>query len=70
MKRFGLALAALGSFAASCFCVVVLLLSCAGHPPYTQLGIWVLPVSLVGAWLSLVIAKKCWKLRKEQEPLQ
>jgi hypothetical protein len=47
---------ALLSLAVSIFCFGNLLASCSGHPPVTSLGIWIMPLSLLGGAVFLYLS--------------
>ena len=57
---------ALVSLLLSIICFGNLLVSCAGHPPTTAIGIWILPVSLLGATIFLYLALFFWKTSRRQ----
>ena len=56
-------LLALLSLAASVFCFGVLLASCAGHPPTSAVGMWIIPLSLLGGSVFLYLSIFLWKSR-------
>ena len=56
-------LLALLSLAASIFCFGNLLVSCAGHPPTSVVGMWIIPLSLVGGSVFLYLSLLLWKSR-------
>ena len=47
-------------------CFGYLLASCAGHPPTDAIGIWILPVSFLGAGTFLYLSLFFWKARRPQ----
>lgn len=59
-------LLALLSLAVSIFCFGNLLASCSGHPPTTFVGIWIIPLSLLGGSVFLYLAIFIWKLRHKE----
>lgn len=66
MRTFLLSLLALASLIASMWCFGVLLVSCSGHPPYTAIGIWILPVSAFGGGTFFYLAMVLWRLRHDR----
>jgi hypothetical protein len=56
-------LLALLSLAASIFCFGNLLVSCAGHPPSSVVGMWIIPLSLLGGSIFLYLSIFLWKSR-------
>jgi|GEM_PF-1258031 len=69
-QRILLAITAVSLFVASVYCLGILLVSCAGHPPDTRLGIWTLPVSGAGACFFFFCGRKCWGVARGKEPLE
>ncbi len=61
-------LLALLSLVLSIFCFGILLVSCAGHPPTTVIGIWILPVSLLGGGTFLYLSLFFWRTRQYEPP--
>lgn len=57
---------ALLSLFLSIICFGNLLVSCAGHPPTTAIGMWILPVSLLGGSIFLYLALFFWKAKRRQ----
>lgn len=45
----------------------ILFASCAGHPPSTSIGAWILPVSLISTGLSFYLTPLFWRLRREDQ---
>ncbi len=60
-------LLALISLAASIFCFGNLLASCAGHPSISAVGMWIIPLSLLGGSTFLYLSIFLWKSRQPQE---
>jgi hypothetical protein len=60
-------LASILSFIAGAYCLSILLVSCAGHPPNTQLGFFVVPVSALCAGLFSVLGFNLLKQRHKDE---
>jgi membrane associated rhomboid family serine protease len=62
MRTILLSLLAVLSLLISMWCFGVLLVSCSGHPPYTAIGIWILPVSALGGgaffYLAMILLPK------------
>ncbi len=52
------------SLVASVFCFGNLLASCAGHVPTTFVGMWIIPLSLLGGSVFLYVSKVFWKMRQ------
>ena len=48
----------------SVLCFGNLLGSCAGHPPITLVGVWIIPLSLLGGSIFLYLSMFFWKLRR------
>lgn len=61
---------ALLSLALSILCFGNLLASCAGHPPTTFVGIWIIPLSLLGFAVFLNLFIFFWKMRRPVAPEQ
>lgn len=66
-RRILFTLASIFSFAAGAYCFSVLLFSCAGHPPYSQIGLSILPVSAFFVGLFSFSGITCWNLRQKDE---
>ena len=55
------------SFGAGIYSFSILVPSCAGHPPYTQLGILILPISAVCTVFFPLLGVGFWKLGHKDE---
>jgi hypothetical protein len=56
-------IASLFSFFGSIFCFFMLLSSCSGHGPRSpEIGIWILPISAIAAWIFYRLGKLFLKL--------
>lgn len=45
-----------------------LVASCSGHPPKTTVGIWIIPLSLLGAGIFFNLSIFLWRARGHQAP--
>ena len=60
-------LPAILSLAFAILCFGNLLASCSGHPPTTAIGIWIMPLSLLGVAVFLYLSIFFWKARHPHE---
>jgi hypothetical protein len=69
MMRFIICiLLALLSLGLCILCFGTLLISCSGHLPTTAIGIWIVPLSLLGGTVFLYLSVLSWKTRRSQTP--
>jgi hypothetical protein len=68
MRLFICILLALLSLCLCILCLGTLLFSCSGHPPTTAIGMWIMPLSLLGGTVFLYLTLFFWKTRRSQAP--
>jgi hypothetical protein len=68
MRLFICILLALLSLGLCILCLGTLLVSCSGHPPITAMGMWIMPLSLLGGTVFLYLSLFFWKTRRSRAP--
>jgi hypothetical protein len=66
MRFIIFAILALLSLFLSLICLGYLFASCVGHPPTTEMGVWIFPASFLGFGAFLYLSLLFWKARQRQ----